>query len=98
MDVIAESKCISRSPLTLMDDVYKFEAIAILDNLYLLIDMRSILKLHNERPLGSIETIEKSSLCLDLNDAFSLAGISNNDGGPNGVQTANNAIGGSSLL
>lgn len=45
----------------------------------------------------SIETNEKSSLCFDLN-IFSLCGISSILGGPNGVQNANRAKGGSSIF
>lgn len=45
--------------------------------------------------LWSIDTRAKSNLCLLLN-ITSFCGISNRDGGPNGVHMANNASGGSS--
>lgn len=45
--------------------------------------------------LWSIETKLRSSLCFDLN-MTSLWGISNKEGGPNGVHIANRAKGGSS--
>ena len=42
-----------------------------------------------------MDTIEKSSLCFDLN-MTSFCGMSRSDGGPNGVQMQNSANGGSS--
>lgn len=47
--------------------------------------------------LESIETRDKSSLCLLLN-IESFCGISKREGGPNGVHTANSANGGSSVF
>lgn len=51
----------------------------------------------NKYYLESMETRDKSSLCLLLN-IESFCGISKSEGGPNGVHTANSANGGSSVF
>jgi len=55
----------------------------------------SILSITNH--LWSMETNVKSSLCLDLN-MTSFCGISNSEGGPNGVHMQKRASGGSSVF